>query len=161
MEHPIFVSISVGLILMLKYIKIMENESKPHEIIRNPETHQAHRREVFWQITLPFIFGALIFLGLAIAASWGAIGEVRTWGDISVIWLILLTFVPGLLMLIVLVVLIYGVSWLVIHLPEYALQMQNVFQLFSRRAKQIADKTVEPVMRVESARASLKSIFRK
>jgi len=146
---------------MLKYNKAMENESKPHEILRNPETHQAHRREVFWQITLPFILGGLIFLGLAFAASWGAIGEVRAWGNVGIIWLIFLTFAPGLLILLILGGLVYGVSWLVIHLPEYALQLQNIFRMFSGRAKQIADKTVEPVMRVEGAWASLKSIFRR
>lgn len=146
---------------MLKYTKAMENESKPHEIVRNPITHQAHRREVFWQITLPFIVGALIFLGVAVAASWGAIGEVRAWGDVGIIWLIFLMFVPGLLILIIIVGLVYGITWLLMHLPEYTLQLLNIFQMLSGRVKQFSNKTVEPVMRVQSARASLKSIFRK
>lgn len=146
---------------MLKYTKAMENKSESHEIVRNPITHQAHRREVFWQITLPLIVGALIFLGLAGAASWGAIGQVRAWADFGIIWLILLMIVPGLLILILLAGLVYGVTWLIMHLPEYALQTQKIFMLISGRAKEIANKTAEPVLRIEGAWASLKSIFRK
>ncbi len=146
---------------MLKYIDIMENQPTHHEKERNPITHQAHRREVFWQITLPFIVGAVLFLALAFAASWGAMGGVRAWADIGVIWLILMMFLPGLVIFVLLAGLAYGITWLFRRLPEYALQTQNLFLMIAWQVKQGADKTVEPLLRIEGARAGLKSIFRK
>jgi hypothetical protein len=131
----------------------MEKQVETHEKARNPITHQAHRRDVFWQITLPFILGA--------AASWGAMGRVTTWANISVIWLVLIMFLPGLILLIILAALVVGVTWLFVKLPEYALQVQNFFLMIVWQVKQFSNKTVEPVLRIESARASLKSIFRK
>ncbi len=139
----------------------MENQVKPQTKERNPITHQAHKREVFWQIIFPFVLGAALFLALAIATSWGAMGKVGTWANIGVIWLILIMFLPGLIVLILLAALVFGVTWLFVKLPEYALQVQNVFVMIAWQVKQYTNKTVEPVMRIESARASLKTIFRK
>lgn len=147
--------------LMLKYYPAMGNQIEPTKVMRNPTTHKAHRKEVFWQITLPFVIGTILLLALAIAASWGAIGEVRAWGDVGIIWVILLMFIPGLLLLIVLAALVYGLTVILHRLPEFALQAQNMLQMISWRVKQGADKSVEPILRIESARASLKSIFHK
>lgn len=42
----------------------MENQAKFQLPERNPVTHAAHRREVFWQITFPFLIALIILLGL-------------------------------------------------------------------------------------------------
>lgn len=146
---------------MLKYYAAMENQTESIKIVRNMATQQTHRREVFWQITLPFVIGTLLLLAFAAAASWGAVGEVRVWGDVGIIWLICLMFVPGLILIIILAGLVYGLTVILRRLPGFALQAQNMLQMISWWVKRAADKSVEPVLRIESARASIKSIFRK
>jgi hypothetical protein len=139
----------------------MEKQTNSLTKERNPITQQAHRRETFWQITLPFLVGVLIILALAVAASWGAMGKVSTWANIGASWLILLTFLPGLIVFVLLIALVYGVTWLFVRLPGYAKQMHDIFLMIVYQVKTYSDKTVEPVLRIESARASLKSILHK
>ncbi|MBN1537296.1 MAG: hypothetical protein JW908_11235 [Anaerolineales bacterium] len=146
---------------MLQYSRTMENQSSPDEKARNPITNKAYRREAFWQITLPFIVGLIIFLSLAVTISLGTMGETSMWADISVIWLILIMLLPGLVLLILLVGLVYGVTWLFVRTPEYALQLQNIFELITWRVKQNANKVVEPMLRFKGSWAGLKSIFRR
>jgi uncharacterized membrane protein len=139
----------------------MEFQEKSPTKERNPLTQQVHKREAFWQITIPLIIGAVLFLALATAVSGGAMGKVGTWANIGVIWLILMMFLPGLILLILLAALAFGVSWLIIRLPEYALQVQNFFEMIVWQVTQFSNKTVEPVLRIESTRAKFKAIFHK
>lgn len=139
----------------------MEIPSESREAKHNLTTRQTHRREAFWQITLPFIIGTLLLVGLSVVVSLGAMGEVRTWGNMSIIWLIFLTFLPGLLFLVILIALVYGVNKISQHLPGIAFRAQNKISMIEKQVTRSADKAVEPIMKVEAARAGLKSIFRK
>jgi hypothetical protein len=117
---------------------------------RNPVTHQKHRREVFWQITLPLVVGILILISLAVMTGMAAIEPVRRWSDISLIWLTTYKLVFGLINLILLAGLAYGLIRLVSVLPIYARQVQDFFVLVSRRVALITDRLVEPMLKIHS-----------
>jgi hypothetical protein len=133
-------------------------ENKPKFVLpeRNPVTHAAHRREVFWQITFPLILTLLILLGLAafvIYTGFQGAGSVSRWADISLIWLLLPAVVVTLVVLLILIGLVYLISKLLGVFPGYARLVQNYFHLAQVRTRSIADKVVEPVLKLRSLKA--------
>jgi len=130
----------------------------------NPLTRQAHRREVFRQITLPLALGVLIILLAAVAVALAAgrgMGDVSGWADVSLIWLI----VPGMLFVFILLVLTAGLAYAVTRLlgvvPPFARQVQDFFVLVQYRIQKIADAAVEPALRAGALAASLRALRRK
>lgn len=134
----------------------MEEKPKFQLPKRNPLTHAAHRREVFWQITFPFLIALIILLGLVggvIFAGVQGAAEVSRWADVSLIWLL----PPLLIFLIVLLLLLVGVAFLVTKLlgliPGYARLVQDFFVLIHLRVRSISDKLVEPILKLHSFKA--------
>lgn len=132
---------------------------------RNPVTAQKHRREVLWQITVPLIIGIILVLALAVfitVVSYTGNGSAASlWADISLIWLIIPAFIGGLILLVLLAGLAYGIYWLVQNLPTWALQAQNIIVTVGVNVRKATDLAVEPVLRVEGAVAGLRTLFRR
>ncbi len=128
---------------------------------RNPITHAIHKREVFWQITLPFILAVIIFLAacvLIIFVSQPA--SNRLFSDISLIWLILLAFIPTLL----LIAIVGGLAYLVIRLigilPKYARKVQDIFNLIQTKVHQGSDAASKPFITIQGLISGIKSQLR-
>jgi uncharacterized BrkB/YihY/UPF0761 family membrane protein len=88
---------------------------------RNPKTHQAHRREVFLQITLPLIIGLIIALALAVLAVVAATsdGNIKQAGDAALIFLIIPLMFVTVLFTLIFSALAYGIIRLNGTLPFY------------------------------------------
>ena len=128
---------------------------------RNPATHQSHRRQVFWQITAPFVVGILIILTLAVLSALSGDASISRWADISLIWLIIPSMLAALVILVLLAGVTYGVIWLIGTIPRYSRQAQDILVTIESKVKQVSDAVVEPVLRVESFKASLHALFRR
>jgi hypothetical protein len=104
---------------------------------RNLETYQKHRREIFWQITIPLLIGVLIVLVVAVGVTFGSAMDVSRWADISLIWLIL----PALLIALVLIVTAPGLCPLLLirKLPPFMLRLQDFFQRWEG-VRRVSDK---------------------
>ena len=129
--------------------------------LRNPKTHQAHSREVLWQIAIPVLIGLLAMLGLAVVVTFGSAGSVDRWGEISMVWLILPLFFFALFFLAILAGLIYATTYLLGILPPYALLVQDMFVKLNGKVKSSADAVVEPVLRMHAFRAGWRALQRK
>ncbi len=128
------------------------NEVHPPQLERNKVTHEAHRREVLWQITIPLVVGLLLVITacvLPVAAVVQGNG-VRVWADISAIWLILPTMILSLIPLALLGGLVYGITLLLGKTPAFFFRVQGVFNQVRDTVRQYADKTVEPVLKIRS-----------
>jgi hypothetical protein len=128
---------------------------------RNPITHQAHRREVFRQITLPLLLGGLILLAAAVAVLVLGVrgqGDLRRWADTSLIWLIAPMMVFALLFLALTAGLVYAVTRLLGALPPFARQVQDIFILIRFRVAEMADKLVAPVLTTQERMASWRAL---
>ena len=118
--------------------------------IRNPETAARHRREVFWQITIPLLVFILLLILLVLALAVGGAGDLSTWADISTIWLIIPLLIFGTIFLVLMVAMVYGISRLLAVLPYYAFRAQ-IFFFRTRNAVRIySDKAVEPVFKIRN-----------
>ncbi len=125
---------------------------------RNEVTRTFHRREVFWQVTVPFGVGLLLILALAGGIFFTGTRDTSLWADVSTIWLLLPVIFLALIPLVFLVLFIYGVTWLVINLPVYAFMVQQAFRQVESRVQDVADRAVEPALRVRSSLAALRAL---
>lgn len=125
---------------------MIENRVSKSE--RNPVTHRIHELEVFWQITIPLILGVLIVVALAVAVSLGSTQEISRWSEISIIWLIIPVLFVSLIFLVILAGLVYGVTWVLRNLPPYTRLAQDAVARVGESVVKVADKTVEPVLRI-------------
>jgi len=135
----------------------MDETPKPE---RNPKTHQAHRREVFLQITLPLIIGLVIALALAALAVVAATsdGNIKQAGDAALIFLIIPLMFVTVLFTLIFSALAYGIIRLNGTLPFYTKQAQDIMEQVRRQVQVGSDKAVEPILKIRSFLASLGAI---
>ena len=120
---------------------------------KNLATQQKHQHEVFWQITFPLIVGGLLLAVVCILpfnVVFGQGGEVGTWRDISLIWIILPLMVIALIPLALIGGLVYGVTRLLGITPGYMLQLQAIFEKIAATTEQISQKTRLPFDKIRA-----------
>jgi type II secretory pathway component PulL len=123
-------------------------------------TVRAHKRQLAWQILVPFFTVTALIIVVAVLVATG-VTATRTWADVSTIWLIAPILVFALFFVAVLGFLIYGLARLLQVTPRYTGKAQDFFALLSRWARIIADGATKPFVWFQQAGAMLKSIFNK
>jgi hypothetical protein len=132
----------------------------PRLMSRNPKTHLAHKRQVFYQITLPLVISGVLVLFLGILATQATASKASTWADISLIMMILPTMISTILFLFLTAGSIFLMVKLLPLIPPYAYFIQEWFAYLASRARVYTDKSVEPIMRVNSFIASTRAFKR-
>ncbi len=127
---------------------------------RNPVTHLRHRREVFWQITLPIVLGIIVILLLAFLVTRIGVDQASVWADISLIWLIVPVMIVTLISLVFLAASIYLNVRVLQVLPFYSRLVQEWFASLSVQVGRFNNVAVEPVMRIQALKASIGSLGR-
>jgi hypothetical protein len=129
----------------------------------NPLTQEKHRKEVFWQITIPLVTGLAFIIGLValtiVTAAQG--GNVSQAADASLIFLIIPSMIMTIIPLALLAALAYGMFWMNKNLPPYFKQAQDVMLQVRDGLRSGADKLTEPVIKFKSKLASLEALKRK
>jgi len=123
------------------------------ELQHERESYVKHRRDVNINILLPVILAALVVVGLAVLAIFGATGNnaaVSLWADVAAIWVI----IPMMFLMLVIVVLtgaiVYGMSRLLKVSPHYTGLAQEYALWFAAEVRLWADRAVKPVLLVKS-----------
>jgi hypothetical protein len=127
---------------------------------RNPLAQQNHRKQVFWQITVPLIAVVVVILAVAVLAATGSVQSTSLWANISLIWLLIPVMVFALILMVILAGLVYAVIWLVRILPGYSLQVQNFMVAITSQVEKLGNAIVEPILRVNAFLASLQALRR-
>ena len=122
-------------------------------------TVRAHKRQLAWQILVPFLVVTALILVVAVLVAIGAT-DTRAWADISTIWLIAPMLVVALVFAAVLGLLIYGFARLLQVIPRYTGKAQDFFALLSTWARTFADGVAKPFVWFQQAGAILKSLFK-
>ena len=137
----------------------MDTQNQSVNLERNPKTYAEHKRESFWQITLPLVIGILIILaavGAIIFSVTQPVTDVGRWADVSLMWLIVPALFFALLLLILLAGLIYAISFLLRLVPRYALIIQLYFEQARSKISQLMNKSTEPILRINSLWAAIR-----
>ena len=130
---------------------------------RNSKTEATHKREVFWQITVPLVVGAILALTLAVIAVVSATsgGSVKQAGDAALICLI----VPLMFFTLFFGIIAAGIAFGLIkanqELPFVFKQMQDVMVRVRYQVQIGSDKAVEPFVKIRSFFASIGALKRK
>lgn len=125
---------------------------------RNPRTHAAHRREVFYQITIPLLFLLLILVLLMAGVIWAGVqgsAEVSRWADVSAIWLITPKIIGAFIQLILLTAITYGFIRLIAVLPPYFRIAQDFMLQVQTYARRFSNQVAEPFLKFEAMVAYL------
>lgn len=125
---------------------------------RNPITHHRHRREVFWQVTLPVVMACLLLLVLAVLAAGLSSERASKWADISLIWMIIPALLFSLLTMILLAAGVYLTLRLLHILPVYFYRGHNWFLLVHLRVGSMGDRLAEPFVRVRAWKAGASAL---
>jgi hypothetical protein len=131
----------------------MDNQNRVSQQQRNPKTHAEHRREVFWQITLPMLLGVLLILaavGVIVFLTVQPVTDVGRWADVSLMWLIFPSLFLAFLLLVILIGFIVLVTYILRLIPPYALIVQLYIEQFKGKLSQIFNLSVEPILKIKS-----------
>jgi uncharacterized Tic20 family protein len=131
---------------------------------RNPAARAAHKRQVLWQITLPFILAILVILGLAVLTVVISLGSGETasrWADVSLIWLILPTMLFAFIFLVIISALAYLVIKLIGVFPEYTYRVQEFLEKVKARLRAASDTAARPVIQAGGFFAAVRVLLGK
>jgi hypothetical protein len=139
----------------------MKMPSRPQVLPQVPTPEFDHRRQVFWQVWVPFGAAILVFLALCVLIVLSAAyanPRLTSFSNISAIWIILFMVPPGLMLLAVLAGFIYLISRLLRLLPPYAHLAQAYTAYFAALVRYGLDKLVKPVIAVNAFFASWQAL---
>lgn len=126
----------------------------------NPISQGAHHRQMFWQVYFPLLISVVLLLAGGTLAATSGTAQAGNWAGISVIFLILPVIASGVVGLILLALLIYGLARLLGILPSFSSMIQGFFRVLSFRATGLTDKLVNPIFRLNSFGASFQKFFK-
>jgi len=129
-------------------------------IRRDERARRRHRREVFWQISVPLTLGGLAVIAAGILAGWSTArgSDLSAWSGRSLVFLICPVLIVGLIPLALLGGAVVGVARLTAGLPFFFYKIQNAFDSIRRRSLQLGRGLAAPIIRLRSVPAGWKAV---
>ncbi|HEX9092056.1 MAG TPA: hypothetical protein VF831_11240 [Anaerolineales bacterium] len=130
---------------------------------RNSKTYAEHRREVFWQITIPLVVGGLLILAAIVAIVFFATQpapQLDRWADVSLMWLIFPSLFIVLIMLVVLIGIVFAVTVIFRKIPRYAHLLQLYAEIAETKVRHFTNLATEPILRTHGLLAVLRRLPR-
>ncbi len=121
----------------------------------------SHRRQVLWQITIPFILGLIILIALAVGSVFLSSGAISRWASISLIWLILPNLLFTLIFIAILGGILFGVIKLIGVTPRLFNRLHELLDKVQQAAEKIGNTAAKPVITVYGWAAAVKAVFGK
>jgi len=126
------------------------------------ESYLKHRKQLVWQIILPMVLTALLFVGMIVLiyfATFRDAGDVDRWAAISTIWIV----IPIMLGMLIFLALLGGIIYLLAKLlnitPTYTGIAQDYVHIAAGYIKRAADAAVKPIFLLDGIGASVKAFF--
>jgi len=126
------------------------------------ESYERHRSQLAWQIILPMVLAAILFIALVVLiniATFRDNGDVGRWAAVSTIWISIPIIIVSFLLLAILV----GIAYLLIRLlqiaPVYTGKAQDFAYKVAGYARRAADAAARPVILLDSIGASIKALL--
>lgn len=127
-------------------------------IEEEPRFEARWQRQVRRQIYLPLAVGSVLVAAVIVALLWGGEGSARLWADLALIYLCAAAGVVGLLLLVVVGGLAYGIGWLTGRIPEPARRARRIAAKVRAEARRGANALAAPAVRAGALWASLRAI---
>ena len=124
------------------------------------ESLRSHRRQLAWQILIPFLVMAGLIIALAVLIVRGGGSRVGVWADISLIWIITPFLLIALALVFVTSLAIYGMAKLHRIIPRYTSRAQYYSDRITRAAGKAVDGAIRPLVWIKQAGAVIKSLYK-
>jgi predicted membrane protein len=133
-------------------------------IIHQPvhESYKKHRREIIWQIILPMVLTAILFIALIVFicfATFRGSGDVGRWAAVSTIWISIPLMIGAVLLIAVLVGIVYLLIRLLQIAPLYTGKAQDFAHIVVGHVRRAADAVVKPIIALNGIGASIETFF--
>jgi heme/copper-type cytochrome/quinol oxidase subunit 2 len=134
------------------------------DIIHQPvhESYKKHRQEITWQIILPMVLTAILFIALIVfinIAIFRDSADVGRWAALSTIWI----SIPIIILAVVLLAVLGGVVYLLLRLlqiaPIYTGKAQDTAHKVEGYARRAADAAVKPIIALNGIGASIQAFL--
>ena len=126
------------------------------------ESYKRHRSQLAWQIILPMVLAAILFIALVVLiniATFRDDGDVGRWAAVSTIWISIPIIIVSFLLLAILV----GIAYLLIRLlqiaPIYTGKAQDFAYKVAGFVTRAADAAARPVIFLDGVGATLKALL--
>jgi hypothetical protein len=120
-----------------------------------------HKRQMAWQIILPFVLMAVVIIVAAVLVTFGETSPTSLWRDVSLIWILAPVLALALLMIVVLGFIIYGLARVKQAAPRFTSRAQELTMQGANGIRKIADGAAKPVIWLEQVGAAVRSFFRR
>jgi len=133
-------------------------------IIHQPvhESYKKHRQEIIWQILLPMVLTAILFIALIVLlniATFRDNADVGRWAAASAIWI----SIPIIIMAFVFLAVLGGIVYLLMRLlqiaPIYTGKAQDLAHKVEGYARRAADAAVKPIIALNGIGASIQAFL--
>jgi len=128
------------------------------------ESYLKHRRQLMWQIILPMLLTALLFIAMIVLiniATFREGGDVARWAAVSTIWIV----IPIMIGMLIFIALLGGLVYLMMKLlnvtPTYTGLAQDYVYLAMGYIKRATEAIVKPVIQINGILASIRAFFEK
>ena len=128
------------------------------------ESYLKHRRQLMWQIILPMLLTALLFIAMIVLiniATFREGGDVARWAAVSTIWIVIPIMVGMLIFIALLGGLVYLMMKLLNVTPTYTGLAQDYVYLAVGYIKRVTEAIVKPVIQINGILASIRAFFEK
>jgi len=133
-------------------------------IIHQPvhESYKKHRKQLVWQIILPMVLTAILFIALIVLiniATFRDNGDVARWAAVSTIWI----SIPIIIVSFLLIAIHIGIIYLLIRLlkiaPIYTGKAQDFAHKVAGYARHAADAAARPFIFLDGIGAGIKALL--
>lgn len=117
-------------------------------------SYRRHRRQVWAQILLPVIIGALALMAAPVAAWLTAMdggGDISRWAAVSTMWLLIPLMIGALILLVIVSALAFITARISGWIPTYSYRIQRIAVRAQAGTQRAAEMIRKPVLAVRAA----------
>jgi hypothetical protein len=111
-----------------------------------------HKRQTFFQITLPLVIGSVIIVAIMVLSGINGLqgnDVVTRWSHLSLILIVIAVMIVGIIALGLLFAFIYLIARLLHLLPPYAHLIQAYFEVAALTIRIRADQLLQPLIKIK------------
>lgn len=126
----------------------------PEEVSR-----PAEKRNYWVWIYLPLSIGILVIVGIGFLVVRAGFGSASAWADTSLIFMLIPAIILGLVLVVLLGSMVYGIVKLIAIIPVWFISIRRVFWQAENAVQRTGDIAVRPFTVMKSSWAALQESF--
>lgn len=145
-------------------IALMQNKTSSslttfEDLYPEDVSRPAEKRNNWVWIYLPLLIGILVFVGIGFLVVRAGFGSASSWADTSLIFMLLPAIILGLVLVVLLGSMVYGIVKLIDIIPVWFTSIRRVFWQVENTVQRTGDIAVRPFTVMKSSWAALQESY--